>query len=289
MSLISTADLAARLGDPNLRILDSTVFLRPPATEANAPRGRWVAESGRANWEAGHIPGSQFVDLARELSDPDSRLPFTMPPRAQFAAAMSRLGVGAGSFVVCYDANMSMWAARLWWMLRAFGFDNAAVLDGGWKKWTLEGRPVSTEAKAFPPGDFPLAPRPELIASKDDVLAAIHDGSTCIVNALTAEQHRGGAASPYGRAGHIAGSVNVSARDILDRETGAYRPLEEMRQEFAGAGALSAGRVITYCGGGIAATSDALVLTLLGHENVAVYDGSLSEWARDESLPMEVG
>ena len=284
--LVSTADLAASLGDPDLRILDCTVFLRPPAP--GAQRQAYVQESGRAGWEAGHIPGSAFADLTIDLSDRTQKLPFMMPGAEQFSAEMAKLGVGEGTRVVCYDANMSMWAARVWWMLRAMGFENAAVLDGGWKKWTAEGRPVSTDAPSYPRGNFVARPRPERFAAKDDVLAAIGDGSTCIVNALTEAQHKGETAT-YGRAGRIATSVNVSAQGLVDRASGAYLPAETLRERFAEVGATGAGRVITYCGGGIAATSDALVLTLLGHENIAVYDGSMSEWARDEALPMEVG
>jgi thiosulfate/3-mercaptopyruvate sulfurtransferase len=134
----------------------------------------------------------------------------------------------------------------------------------------------------------PSSRRGRGIASKEDVLDAIENGAGCVVNALTPEQHRGEVA-PYGRPGHIAASVNVSARDLVDRETGAYLPLDVLRERCQEAGTLSAGRVITYCGGGIAATSTAFVLTLLGKDDVAVYDASLSEWARDESLPMEVG
>ncbi|MFN0146050.1 MAG: sulfurtransferase [Dehalococcoidia bacterium] len=283
--LVSTAWLAEHLADPALRVLDCTVFLRAPGPEA--ARQAYVQESGRAAWAAGHIPGSAFADLTTDLSDPEARLPFTMPSAERFAAAMSALGVGPGTRVVTYDANLSMWAARVWWMLRAMGFDDAAVLDGGWKKWAGEGRPVSAEPARYPAAAFVARPRPGLIASKDDVLAAIGEGGTCIVNALTEAQHTGASGATYGRAGHIASSVNVSARDLLDRESGAYLPPDVLRERFAAAGATAAGRVITYCGGGIAATSDALVLTLLGQENVAVYDGSLSEWARDPALPME--
>jgi thiosulfate/3-mercaptopyruvate sulfurtransferase len=284
--LVSTEWLALNLSDPALRLLDCTVFLRPP--DPATGRRAFTIESGRANYDTGHIPGAAFADLAHDLSDRDSPLRFTMPAATQFAAAMGRYGVGPGTRVVCYDANMSMWAARVWWMLKSFGFTNAAVLDGGWKKWTLEGRPVSTAPSEYAAATFAAAYDPARIASKQDVLAAIGDGATCIVNALTPEQHRGEAGG-YGRLGRIAGSVNVSARDLIDRETGAYLPPDVLASRFRDVAASSAERVITYCGGGIAATSDALVLTLLGHDNVAVYDASMSEWAQDPDTPMEAG
>jgi thiosulfate/3-mercaptopyruvate sulfurtransferase len=180
-----------------------------------------------------------------------------------------------------------MWAARIWWMLRAFGFDNAAVLNGGFRKWTLEGRPVATDDGVRPARTFTPRPRPELIADKAQVLAGVGDGATCLLNALSAEQHAGTGGADYGRPGRITGSVNVVARELVDPKTHAYLPAEELRARFAAVGALDAGTVITYCGGGIAASSDAFVLALLGKRDVALYDASLSEWANDPSLPME--
>lgn len=279
--LIDTQSLQDDLENPDLRVLDCTVFLRP------GDNGGMTIESGRAHWEEGHIPGSAFVDLQEDLSDNTQPLRFMMPTAEQFASAMSRLGVGEGTHVVLYDAAMNMWAARVWWMLRTFGFDDARVLDGGWKKWTLENRPVSTEPSSYPPANFVARPRPDLIATKEDVQAAIEDGATCIVDALAEEQYRG-ESTGYARPGHIPGATNVPAMRIVDPETNEYLPLEELRKQFEDAGATSAGRVITYCGGGIAASSDAFVLSMLGHENVAVYDASLSEWATDPSLPLEV-
>lgn len=278
--LITTETLASQLDDPSLRILDCTVFLRP------RPEGGMHIESGRAHWEQGHIPGAAFADLPGDLSDRDHKLRFMMPPAGQFAEAMSRYGVGEGTHVVLYDAAMSMWAARVWWMLRAFGFDNAKVLDGGWKAWRAEDRPVSTQPPAYPPGNFVARPREGLIATRDDVAAAIDDGAACVIDALAEDQYAG-KTNTYGRRGHIPGAVNVPAMRVVDPETGAYLPLDELQRQFANVGATSAGRVITYCGGGIAASSDAFVLTMLGHENVAVYDASLSEWAADPSLPLE--
>jgi len=181
-----------------------------------------------------------------------------------------------------------MWAARVWWMLRAFGFDHARVLDGGWTKWLAEGRPVSTEPSKYQVATFTPGPRPELIATKDDVLASMASGQACVVNALNAAQHRGEVA-PYGRPGHITGSVNVPAMGsagIVDPATQLYGSVADIRRRFEDAGATGE-RMITYCGGGIAASSAAFAALMAGFEDVAVYDASLSEWAADESLPME--
>ena len=280
--LVQTDWLAEHLDDPSLRVLECTTILHP------MPDGGYRAESGRATWAAGHIPRSGFADLTGELSDSTSSLRFMMPPAEQLVAAMGKLGVGDGTRVVLYDRAVNMWAARVWWMLRAVGFDNAAILNGGWRKWTLEGRPVSTEPCRYPPAKLVARPRPQVFADKSAVLAGVGDTATCILNALTEEQHRGTGGVHYGRPGRIAGSANVAARSLVD-STHAYLPLDELRKRFADAGVLASGRVITYCGGGIAASSDAFVLAMLGHDNVAVYDASLSEWARDPSLPMETG
>ncbi len=281
--LVETDWLAQHLDDPSVRVLETTVYLHP---DPGGPGGFRV-ESGRAKWAEGHIPGAGFVDLQDELSDRGSRLRFMMPPAEQFAQAMGRAGIGDGVRVVLYDRFVNMWAARVWWMLRAFGFENAAVLNGGFRKWTVEGRPVGKDDGARPPRVFAPRARPDLIADKSQVLAGVGDRATCLLNALTAEQHAGTGGADYGRPGRIKGSANVVARELVDPRTHAYLPAEELRARFAAAGALDAGRVITYCGGGIAASSDAFVLALLGKGNVSVYDASLSGWANDPSLPME--
>jgi thiosulfate/3-mercaptopyruvate sulfurtransferase len=282
--LVETDWLAEHLHDSDLRILECTVYLHP----ADVPGGYRV-ESGRGRWEQGHIPEAGFADLQDDLSDRSSPLRFTLPPADQFADAMGRYGVGPAVRVVLYDRFVNMWAARIWWMLRAFGFDGAAVLNGGWKKWTQEGRPVATDNGIRPPRRFVAKPRPELVADKAGVLAALGQSGACVVNALTEEQHRGTGGVSYGRPGHITGTDNVPARALVDPETHAYLPDEALRAKFARAGALDARRVVTYCGGGIAASSDAFALALLGRDDVAVYDASLSEWAADPSLPMEQG
>src|SRR5688500_10080147 len=184
--LVGTDWLAQHLDDPAVRTLECTVYLTP----ADVPGG-FTVESGRAKWSQGHIPGAGYVDLQAELSDRAATLRFMMPPAEQFAQAMSRHGVGDGVRVVLYDRFVNMWAARVWWMLRAFGFDNAAVLDGGFRKWTVEGRAVATDDGARPARRFVAQPRSGLIVDKAGVLAALGDARTCVLNALTEEQHRG--------------------------------------------------------------------------------------------------
>lgn len=276
--LVEPGWLEEHIGDSNLRVVDATVYVKL----LPFPRIR----SGRRQFKHGHIPGAAFADLL-ELSDPCApSYTFTMPSAEHFAEYMGRLGIGDGTRVVLYDARENMWAARLWWMLRAFGFDNAAILNGGWTAWRLENRPSSSQPCKYASATLTPRLRPELIVGKEAVLAAIDDAATCIVSALGRRQHRG-KRNEYGRRGHIPGARNVTAWQILDRETMRYRSLEELRELFRPI--LEAQRVITYCGGGVASSSDAFVLHPLGHRNVAVYDGGLIEWCADRNLPLELG
>jgi len=278
--LVTTQWLGAHLEHPALRLYDCTVQLLPD------PPNVYRIESGRPKYEEGHIPGAAFLDLITELSDTGSELPFTNPAPAVLAAALGRHGIGESQAVVLYADGLP-WATRLWWMLRDIGFDNAAVLDGGIEKWRAEGRRLSTQAHAYPPAE--LAPRRErgLFAGKAQVLDALGEGSAAIVNALSPQMHRGEAPAHYGRPGHIAGSVNVHHQSLLDGEAhGVLKDEAAIAARFREAGVGEEAPVITYCGAGISATVDAFALHLLGRRDVRVYDGSLSEWARDPTLPM---
>jgi thiosulfate/3-mercaptopyruvate sulfurtransferase len=281
--IVSTAWLADHLDDPAVVVLDATTHLIPE------PGAGYSVLPGRADFEKGHIPGAQFVDLQGELSDPDHQFRFMQPSAAHFAAAMARLGVSDTTRIVIYSTANVWWASRVWWLLRIFGHDNAAVLDGGFQKWSAEGRPTATgPATPRAPATFTArAPRP-LMADKAEVLAAIGNGAVCTINALRPEQHTGSGGVQYGRPGRIAGSVNVAAMALLDPATNAFLPAEALRAKFAAVGAMDR-KVIAYCGGGIAASADALILTMLGHTDVKLYDASLSEWVKDAALPMEVG
>jgi thiosulfate/3-mercaptopyruvate sulfurtransferase len=211
------------------------------------------------------------------------------PKPEDFASSMRRFGISNSTRVVTYSTANVWWATRVWWLLRMFGHDNAAVLDGGFQKWSREGRPVeSGPASARPAGDFTVTQVRNLMVGKQEVQAAIGDSGVCTLNALLPEQHAGTGGNSYGRPGHIAGSVNVPAAHLLDPASNTFLPADELRRRLGAAGALDR-KVITYCGGGIAASADAMILTMLGHTDIRIYDASLSEWAKDPSLPMETG
>jgi len=282
-NLISTEDLARRLGAPGLRLFDCTTYLRP------GPDGRYIAESGRANYDKGHIPGAAFLDLQGDLSDHSSKLRFTLPPLEALTKALAAKGVGHGAFVVLYSHGSPIWSSRIWWMLRAVGFDDAAILDGGLDKWKAENRPLSTAAVTYPPATLTMRARPGIFVDKNAVKSAIGDRATLTLNALSLDQHRGTGGMVYGRAGRVAGSSCVPAASLLSADK-TLKPVADLRAAFDGVGANADKRVLVYCGGGIAATLDAFVLTaVLGRKNVAVYDNSMQEWANEPSLPMETG
>ncbi|TDH60307.1 sulfurtransferase [Dankookia rubra] len=283
-AIVSTEWLAANLHDPALRVFDCTTYL---LYETGTGRPYRVG-SGRPDYEAGHIPGSAFLDLQGELSDSASRFNFTMPAAEDLAARFAAKGIGRGTRVVLYARKSLQWATRVWWMLRAVGFDDAAILDGGFDRWAAEGRPTETGETRYPPASLTAHPRPGLFIGKDEVKAAIGDDGACTINALAPDLHRG--ENPrYGRPGRIPGSVNVPAAALLDPQALTIRPPEAVAASFAAVGADPSKRILLYCGGGIAATLDAFLLHQLGYRNIAVYDASMSEWAKDESLPIEQG
>ena len=279
--LVSTEWLSAHLDDPRVRILDPSTLL-PPRPDFSA----YDVVPAREDFEKGHIPGAVFVDLDHEVSTPDPKLHFMLPDAKTFADAMSRYGVSDDSFVVTYSTTSHWWATRLWWMLRVFGHEGAAVLDGGFQKWQAEGRATETGPAPMPAaGNFSVRePNLQMVASRDDVLAAINAADTCTINALRPEQHSGTGGVNYGRRGHITGSVSIPALHHVNDDN-TFKSENELRSMFADA--MRKPEVITYCGGGIAATSVALALEMLGYENVKVYDASLTEWAADPELPMQ--
>jgi thiosulfate/3-mercaptopyruvate sulfurtransferase len=281
--LVATEWLAQHLNDPNVLVLDCTTHLIPDA------KTTYQVKPAREDFEQAHIPGAQFVDMLRDVSDTSQRLRFMRQPPEDFASAMRRFGVNNTTRVAAYSSANVWWATRMWWLLHEFGHDNAAVLDGGWQKWSRENRPAEAgAAKPRKPGDFAVREIRNLMVGKDEVRRAIGNGAICTLNALLPQQHTGTGGNSYGRPGRIAGSVNLPAAHLLNPETNEFLPADELRKRFTAVGAMDR-QVINYCGGGIAASADALALIMLGHKDVKLYDGSLSEWASDPNLPMETG
>lgn len=278
--LVEAADLAGELGADKLKVFDATVHLVP------AEKG-YRAESGLADYDNAHVPGAAFLDQMRAVSDTTTGLGFSLPAPDVLQAGLRSLGINEGDRVVVYSTGHMMWATRAWWLLHYAGLADVAVLNGGWAAWQAAGLAAETEANRFPPGNISVMPRRERFVDQAAVLAAIGDSSICTVNALAPDVYSGEAKMSYGRKGHITGSVNVHYDELLDN--GRYRDAEALRTALSGKGLLDSERVIAYCGGGISATIDALACLLIGKDEVAVYDGSMSEWVRDESLPMTLG
>ena len=285
--LVGTDWLNERLDDQSVRILDVTGMLTSELK--NVARDRVYDE--------GHIPGAVFFDIASAkgaLSDPDAKLPWTWPSKARVEAAMAEHGVGNDTRVVLYAASPRlgvdfgpMWCTRAWWVMHHFGAD-CAVLNGGYEKWVAEGRPVSTEPVTPSLARFVASSDGRhAIATKDDVCAAQAEGGECVVDALSAASYAGTDKMVYGpRKGHIAGAVSLPMYYMLSGKGLTFADRDTLTARFAECGLSADQLVITYCGGGIAATVDAFALKLIGNDRVRVYDGSLMEWSSDDSLPM---
>lgn len=281
-AIVTPAWLEQHLNTPEVRIFDCTTYLVAPDDQSS-----YQVVSGRDDYLKAHGPGAAFLDL-EALSVADSPYRFTLPPLDDLAQRFAKAGIDDSCRVVLTTRGSLQWATRIWWMLRAVGFDKAAILDGGWERWQAEGRPTESGENHYPAGSFKVTPRPELFTGRQGVLDAMHDGQSCVINALSAQLHAGESAR-YGRAGRIPGSVNVPAAALRDEATGSLIDAPAAAALFASVGTKPDTPTVIYCGGGIAATLDAFVLHQLGHENLSVYDNSLSEWCSDPKLPMEIG
>jgi thiosulfate/3-mercaptopyruvate sulfurtransferase len=270
---VSTAWLAEHLGQSGLVLLDATVVQRKSGGYLSGLDEYLIG---------GHLPGAVFADLVESFSAPDGAYPLTRPTATDFAAAAGEHGVGPGTAVVVYDGGLGEWAARLAWLLLAFGHDRVAALDGGLTKWRAEGRPIESGYVAPVPASFEARERPGFWADRPEVEAALSDGSTL----LSAQPARAFAGDPQGRprGGHLPGSLGVPMVRLLDRATSALLPEPDLRRVLSPA--LGDARVVSYCASGAAAAFDALVLRDLGAADVRVYDAGLAEWSTDPALPL---
>ena len=280
-SLVSAEWLAAHLDDPDLVTIDCRITM---SEQGPTP--------ARHDYDTAHVPGAVFADLVNDLSDTTQPIGFAVPTPAAFCAAMGRLGVGDDSRVVLYDDRMdlpgttfaSIWAARVWWMLRWVGFDGAALLDGGLGAWRDGDHPLSSAVETSVTATLTPRPRPQLIVGRDEVRAALGDPAVTLVDTLPPSSYDGSSPS-YARPGHITGAINLPVFDLYDAD-GRFLPDEEIARRNT---AVEGRRTITYCGGGIAASATAFALTRIGHPEVAVYTASLQEWAADPGNPMVTG
>ncbi len=274
--LVSTEWLAAHRKDPTIRIVDASWYL--PA----------MGRDGRAEYDVAHIPGAVFWDIDR-IADPSSNLPHMIPTAEGFARHMEQLGIGNDTDVVVYDGMGLFTAARPWWMLRAFGHDRVAVLDGGLPKWIAEGRPITDRIPAARETTFVAKPRPGLVRNIDAIMKNLQTKAEQVLDARSAGRYTGQEVEPRPncRSGHIPSSRNLPYDLLVDPQTKTMLPADGLMKRFTEAGIDLERPVVTSCGSGVTACVLALGLHLLGKQDVSVYDGSWSEWGTRDDTPVE--
>ncbi|HSL00696.1 MAG TPA: sulfurtransferase [Rubrobacteraceae bacterium] len=285
-SLVTTDWLAEHLGDPNVRVVDVRGYVK----KRDVGEGRQEAEylGAREEYDGAHVPGAVYVDWTRDIVDPDDPVPAQLAPPERFAARMSSLGIGDETHVVVYDHAGGQFATRLWWALTYYSHDLVSVLDGGWKKWTAEGRPTTAEAPEPGVASFTSRPREGWRTDAEGLLAASGRGAF-LLDARDEGQYTGAVARGEGRAGRVPGARHLHADSLFDPETGTFLPDKELARRLREAGVPQdrGEPVVAYCNGGVAATVPLFALHRLGYTNLANYDGSWNEWGLREDLPAE--
>jgi thiosulfate/3-mercaptopyruvate sulfurtransferase len=276
--LVSTDWLADHLDDPKIKIIDASYKM--PG----------VLPLPSDDYLAAHIPGAVFFDV-NTIADPDDPRPHMYPDAAQFAKAVSALGISNGDTVVAYDSGGWVAAPRAWWMFLSFGHRNVRVLDGGLKKWLREGRPTHSGNVAPQPKKFRAELDPGFVRSKQQLLQNLETRAEQLVDARPRPRFEGTVAEPWPgrRSGHIPGSRNVPYAELFDAETGAMKPLAELRQAFGGAGVDLTQPIVTTCGSGVSALVVTLALYRLGVRGTALYDGSWAEWGLPDGPAVATG
>jgi thiosulfate/3-mercaptopyruvate sulfurtransferase len=273
--LVSTEWLAAHLGAPDVKVADATWFL--PTIERDA----------RAEYEQAHIPGAVFFDID-DIADATSPLPHMLPDAVKFSSRMRRLGLGDGTRIVLYDNNKYSASARAWWMLRLFGHPDVAVLDGGLAKWRAEGRPVTDQPVVPREAHFTARQNNLLVRDLEQMRANLLSRREQVVDARSRGRFAGTEPEPRAglRGGHIPGSACLPHLELLGAD-GTLLPKPELRRRFAAAGVDLSRPMVTTCGSGVTASTIALALYRLGRDDVALYDGSWSEWGGRGDTPVE--
>ena len=273
-ALVTTAWLAKHREEPDVRIVDGSWHMPQLARDAHA------------EFVAAHIPGAVFFDIDA-IADHATSLPHMLPSAQTFANAVGALGIGSDDRVVVYDVRGVVSAARVWWTFRAFGHDAVAVLDGGLRRWRAEGRPVDSGEPTPAPRSFRARLRPELVRDLAAMRANLVSGAAQVVDARSPGRFAGTEPEPRPglRGGHIPGSVNLPY-ETLYREDGTLKPPDQLRTVVHAAGVDLGRPIVTSCGSGVTASVLALTFHLLGRSDVAVYDGSWSEWGGPIDTPV---
>lgn len=276
-ALIETDWLEAHLAAPDVRVVDASYYL--PGQEGDA----------RADYDGAHIPGAQFFDID-DISDTENPLPHMLPSPEKFASRVRKLGLGDGMRIVVYDSRGMMFASRAWWMFRVFGHEDVAILNGGLPKWRLENRPIEDRPPIAGQRHFTARLNNFLVRDLDQIRVNLTSKSAQIVDARSAGRFAGTEPEirPGMRPGHIPGSLNLPYTQLLDPDSGTLLPADKLAGAFDTAGIDLERPIVTTCGSGISAAVLAFGLYLLGRDDVAVYDGSWSEWGHREDTPVEV-
>ncbi|SRR5258708_1664627 len=283
--LVETDWLAEHLHDPNLRIVDMRGYVRTVLRD-DVQEALYVGAPDE--YEQEHIPGALYIDWTSDIVDLDDPIEAQIAPPDKFARAMERLGIGDQHLVVAYDTHpASQFATRLWWALRYYGHRDVVVLNGGLPKWQRENLPLTAEIPLYPHAKFTPVVQSAMRATAQDVLAALNQPGTLLIDARDTAQYSGAVARGHGRAGHIPGAINVPREELIAGD-GTFLSNEELSQTFAKAQVKPEERVIAYCNGGVAATTVLFSLAMLGYPTLTNYDGSWNEWGSRADLPTEV-